>query len=158
MQIFRVSEDHHVSAQFLDNRRLSKQVLELYQIIRVCLGALGLVEVNTRYLHHPVVKAVYNEGRPFLMDTLAMLEAMDAEHLRRGGRRSEEFRENLKELSLMIKNQSSAGIFSEAKLPPFYIYGTERCYTNEAYKKYEELLFQKWSEDKIPARCNWKRL
>lgn len=155
MQIFRVSEDHQISAQFLDNRRLSKQVLELYQIIRVCLGALGLVEANTRYLHHPVVKSVYNDGKPFLIDTMALLEAMDAEHLRRGGKRSEEFREDLKELNLLIKDQSPEGIFSKEKLPPFYIYGTERCFTNEAYKKYEELLFQKWSADKIPARCNF---
>ncbi|WP_462421872.1 pyrimidine dimer DNA glycosylase/endonuclease V [Salinicoccus sp. Marseille-QA3877] len=158
MQIFRVSEDHQVSAQFLDNRRLSKQVLELYQIIKVCLGALGIVEVNTRYLHHPVVKAVYNEGQPYLMDTLAMLDAMDAEHLRRGGKRSEEFRKNLGELSSLIKDRFSEKIFSKAKLPPFYIYGTERCYTDEAYKKYEKLLFRKWNADKIPPRCNWKGL
>lgn len=158
MQIFRVSPDHNVSAQFLDNRRLSKQVLELYQIIRVCLGELELVEANTRYLKHPVVKAVYNGGKPFLFDTLALLEAMDAEHLRRGGRRSEEFRENLKKLSLLIKDKSNKDIFSTEKLPPFYVYGTERYYTDTAYKKYEDLLFQKWSADKIPARCNVKSL
>lgn len=154
MQIFRVSPDHGVSARFLDNRRLSKQVLELYQIIRVCLGEMGLVEVNTRYLSHPVVKAVYNGGSPYMPDTLAMLEAMDREHLRRGGKRSPEFRENLQDLARLIREETHKGMFSEEKLPPFYVYGTERCFTEEAYEKYEVLLYSKWAADKIPPRCN----
>ncbi|SOC45228.1 pyrimidine dimer DNA glycosylase/endonuclease V [Salinicoccus kekensis] len=154
MQIFRVSPDHNVSARFLDNRRLSKQVLELYQIIRVCLGGMGLVEVNTRYLHHPVVKAVYNEGRPHLPDALAMLKAMDEEHRRRGGRRSDAFREDLAGLDRLIKEELDESLFSEEKIPPFYVYGTERCHTEEAYEKYEALLFSKWAADKIPPRCN----
>ena len=156
MQIFRVSPDHEVSAKFLDNRRLSKQVLELYQIIRVCLGEMGHVEVNTRYLQHPVVKAVYNDGRPYLPDTLALLEAMDEEHMRRGGKRSLEFRDDLETLNRMIKGKMDEGIFSEEKLPPFYVYGNERCFSEAAYRKYEELLFSKWASDKIPPRCNVK--
>lgn len=154
MQIFRVSPDHEVSARFLDNRRLSKQVLELYQIIRVCLGGMGLVEVNTRYLHHPVVKAVYNEGKPYLPDVLEMLEAMDQEHMRRGGKRSAAFREDLERLNRLIREELDGSLFSGERLPPFYVYGTERCYTDAAYGKYEALLFSKWAADKIPPRCN----
>ncbi|WP_338147615.1 pyrimidine dimer DNA glycosylase/endonuclease V [Macrococcus armenti] len=68
----------------MDNRRLSKQVLELYQIIRVCLAEMNVIEGNTRYLHHPIVKHVYNEGHPYIIDAYKMLEAMDKEHQRRG--------------------------------------------------------------------------
>ena len=75
MQIFRVHPEHEISARYLDNRRLSKQVLELYQIIRVCLAEMKLIEGNTRYLHHPIVKHVYHEGQPYIMDTFKMLEA-----------------------------------------------------------------------------------
>lgn len=84
MQIFRVSENHEISARYLDNRRLSKQVLELYQIIRVCLSALNIIDGNIRYLHHPIVKHVYNEGHPYILDCFAMLKVMDDEHTRRG--------------------------------------------------------------------------
>jgi hypothetical protein len=80
MQIFRVSSNHKTSAQFLDNRRLSKQVLELYQIIRVCLGAMELIEADTSYLRHPIVKNVYHDGKPYLYDAAALLKAMDEEH------------------------------------------------------------------------------
>ena len=44
MQIFRISSGHDESARFPDNRRLSKQVPGLYQIIRVN-RAHGLIEV-----------------------------------------------------------------------------------------------------------------
>ena len=94
VQIFRVGSNPKVSAEFLDNRRLSKQVLELYQIIRVCLGELGAIQTGTGYRNHPVVKAVYNEGNPYLWGALEIMDAMNYEHLRRGGNQSEHFKMN----------------------------------------------------------------
>lgn len=91
MQIFRVSPNHEVSAKYLDNRRLSKQILELYQIIRVCLAHMELIEGNTKYIHHPIVQHVYNDGNPYIIDTFQLLKEMNKEHIRRGGKRSESF-------------------------------------------------------------------
>lgn len=156
MQIFRVNEDHEISAAFLDNRRLSKQVLELYQIIRVCLAQKDIIDTNTRYRHHPVVKHVYNNGHPYLHDTVKLLKAMDIEHVKRGGKRSADFQTKLETLYAIIENPKYSYEFSMEKLPPFYVFGDDKCSTEEAYSKYETLLFTKWAGDKIPARCSIK--
>ncbi|TDM30496.1 hypothetical protein ETH98_03480 [Macrococcoides caseolyticum] len=152
MQIFRVHPEHEISARYLDNRRLSKQVLELYQIIRVCLAEIKLIEGNTRYLHHPIVKHVYHEGQPYIMDTFKMLEAMDKEHRRRGGKRSQNFREDLKILENQIVQYETK--FNSSPLPPIYVYGDDKLYGEEVYEAYKRLLELKWKNDTIAPRCN----
>ncbi|MBW0766208.1 MULTISPECIES: pyrimidine dimer DNA glycosylase/endonuclease V [Mammaliicoccus] len=152
MQIFRVSPNHGVSAKYLDNRRLSKQILELYQIIRVCLAHMELIEGNTKYIHHPIVQHVYNDGNPYIIDTFQLLKEMNKEHIRRGGKRSESFKQDLSNLALIIdKNRSH---FSDENLPPIYVYGNDKIYGDTAYEEYIKLLYYKWQNDKIPARCN----
>jgi len=152
MQIFRVHPNHEISARYLDNRRLSKQVLELYQIIRVCLAEMNVIEGNTRYLHHPIVKHVYNEGNPYIIDTYKMLEAMDKEHQRRGGKRSQNFKEDLKILEDIILQHKTK--FNSLPLPPFYVYGDDKLYGNEVYEAYKQLLQLKWENDTIAPRCS----
>lgn len=102
IQIFRVDENHTVSARFLDNRRLSKQVLEMYQIIRVCLGEMKIINTNTRYISHPIVQLVYNRGYPYLLDAFELLKAFDQEHQRRGGFRALSFKQDLIDLEKII--------------------------------------------------------
>lgn len=154
MQIFRVHENHKISAQFLDNRRLSKQVLEMYQIIRVCLAELKIIETNTRYLSHPIVKSVYNDGYPYILDAYTLLKVLDEEHQRRGGKRSIEFRKDLDRLGEIVEAHKSK--FSPDRIPPFFVYGDEKLYGEAVYRRYEELLFDKWRMDKISPRCNIK--
>lgn len=154
MQIFRVDENHIVSARFLDNRRLSKQVLELYQIIRVCLAELNIIEGNTRYLNHPIVKHLFNDGDCYIIDCFEMLQVMDKEHTFRGGKRSDAFKADLKRLSEIINTHEQQ--FNHNKLPPFFVYGTEKIYGTDAYKAYEALLYEKWLNDKIAPRCGVK--
>lgn len=154
MQIFRVHENHKISAQFLDNRRLSKQVLEMYQIIRVCLGEMKIIETNTRYLSHPIVKSIYNEGHPYLIDAYKFLTILDEEHQRRGGKRSIEFKKNLEMLGETVKEHKSQ--FKSDKIPPFFVYGDEKLEGEAVYEHYKKLLFAKWQKDKIPPRCNIK--
>lgn len=154
MQIFRVHENHKISAQFLDNRRLSKQVLEMYQIIRVCLGEMKIIETNTRYLTHPIVKSIYNEGYPYILDAHALLKELDEEHQRRGGKRSIEFRKDLSALSEIVEAHKSK--FNPEQIPPFFVYGDEKLYGEAVYGRYEQLLFDKWRVDKISPRCNIK--
>lgn len=152
MQIFRVHEDHTISAQFLDNRRLSKQVLEMYQIIRVCLGEMNIIETNTRYLSHPIVKWIYNDGFPYLIDAHDFLKVLDDEHQRRGGNRSIKFRQDLIALSEIIEKHKTQ--FNFDPIPPIFVYGDDKVYGQQAYRRYEQLLFNKWTNDNIPPRCN----
>lgn len=154
MQIFRVSENHEISARYLDNRRLSKQVLELYQIIRVCLSALNIIDGNIRYLHHPIVKHVYNEGHPYILDCFAMLKVMDDEHTRRGGKRSETFKKDIDILATIISEHKH--LLNPAALPPLYVYGPDKIYGENAYIAYQNLLYEKWLNDKIAPRCSFK--
>lgn len=154
MQIFRVHENHKISAQFLDNRRLSKQVLEMYQIIRVCLAELKIIETNTQYLSHPIVKSIYNDGYPYILDAYALLKVLDEEHRQRGGKRSNEFRKDLDRLGEIVEAHKSK--FSPDGIPPFFVYGDEKLYGEAVYRRYEELLFDKWRADKISPRCNIK--
>ncbi|GGB08785.1 hypothetical protein ERX37_07000 [Macrococcus hajekii] len=155
MQIFRVEADHNISAKYLDNRRLSKQVLELYQIIRVCLAEIKIIEGNTRYLHHPIVKHAYNNGSPFIMDLYQMLIAMDEEHQRRGGKRSAAFKSDLEQLAETITlNQH---LFSHESLPPFFVYGDVKLTGDKVYAAYKELLHEKWLNDTISPRCGWQQ-
>lgn len=151
MQIFRVSKDHEVSARFLDNRRLSKQVLELYQIIRVCLAEMEIIEGNTRYLSHPIVKLIYNNGHPYLLDCYMMLEVMDKEQRRRGGKRSETFKADIAQLSTII--QDNKHLFNSEEIPPFYVYSTDKIHGKYAFEAYQKLLYEKWKHDKIAPRC-----
>lgn len=153
MQIFRINPSHEKSAAYLDNRRLSKQVLELYQILRVNLSMIGLLETNTRYLHHPIVKHVYNDGHPFITHTFKLLIACDREHQRRGGKRSPGFRKDLDELASLIEAHEGDCLWNEDPLPPFYVYGDAKIYGEEAYSLYASLLHEKWQNDKIPPRC-----
>ncbi|WP_411843735.1 pyrimidine dimer DNA glycosylase/endonuclease V [Salinicoccus sp. HZC-1] len=156
MQIFRISPDHEESARFLDNRRLSKQVLELYQIIRVNLSLIGVLDTNTRYRHHPIVRHVYNDGHPYITDTAALLFACDREHQRRGGKRSAEFRNDLDILKKLVETHRTDDIWSDEALPPLYVFGDARIYGDEAYAYYQRLLYEKWQADKIAPRCGVK--
>ncbi|ULG72022.1 pyrimidine dimer DNA glycosylase/endonuclease V [Macrococcus brunensis] len=154
MQIFRVDADHKISAQYLDNRRLSKQVLELYQIIRVCLAELKIIEGNTRYLHHPIVKQAYNNGKPYIIDLYNMLVEMDLEHQRRGGKRSPAFKEDLDVLAdIIFANQEA---FSHEPLPPYYVYGDTRLEGETVYEAYQQLLHDKWLNDTTSPRCGFQ--
>lgn len=153
MQIFRINPSHEKSAAYLDNRRLSKQVLELYQILRVSLSMIGLLETNTRYRHHPIVKHVYNDGHPFITDTFRFLVACDTEHQRRGGKRSAGFREDLHALKSLVEAHEGECLWSDAPLPPFYVYREAKVYGEAAYSLYVRLLHEKWQNDKIPPRC-----
>ncbi|TDM02256.1 pyrimidine dimer DNA glycosylase/endonuclease V [Macrococcus carouselicus] len=155
MQIFRIDADHIISARYLDNRRLSKQVLELYQIIRVCLAEMKIIEGNTRYLHHPIVKHAYNGGKPYIMDLYHMLVAMDNEHQRRGGKRSDAFKEDLRLLGEIIAAHQS--LFSHELLPPYYVYGDAKLEGEQVYEAYQKLLQEKWQNDTISPRCGWKK-
>ncbi|MFC3420048.1 pyrimidine dimer DNA glycosylase/endonuclease V [Salinicoccus hispanicus] len=153
MQVFRVSPSHEVSARYLDNRRLSKQVLELYQILRVNLSLLELLDTNTRYRHHPIVNHIYNNGYPYITDTFRFLMACDEEHQRRGGKRSPQFREDLEALKQLIADHSHVGLWSDDPLPPFYVFGEDKIYGNAAYDLYVQLLNDKWKNDTIAPRC-----
>ncbi len=157
MQIFRVHENHEISAKFLDNRRLSKQVLELYQIINVCLAKLEYIDGNTRYLSHPIVKHVYNDGYPYLADTYHLLLEMDKEHRRRGGKRSKDFEHQISNMGDLIDTGIKDGVFSTEKLPPIFVYGETKLMSDQAYLEYEKLLLMKWTADKIAPRCNISR-
>lgn len=154
MQIFRVSPDHEISARYMDNRRLSKQVLELYQIIRVCLAALDIIDSNTRYLHHPIVKHVYNDGYPYVIDTFNMLVAMDIEHRRRGGKRSPQFKEDIIKLEAIILEHKAK--FSHDPLPGIYVYGEDKFFGDATFDMYVQLLHDKWANDTIAPRCSVK--
>lgn len=153
MQIFRVSPDHTTSARYLDNRRLSKQVLELYQILRVNLSLVGVLDTNTRYQHHPIVKHVYNGGNPYITDTYRLLEACDLEHQRRGGKRSPAFREDLESLKRLIESHLDDDLWRHDPLPPLYVFGDDRVYGDAAYDLYVTLLYDKWTADTIAPRC-----
>ncbi|BAC12963.1 pyrimidine dimer DNA glycosylase/endonuclease V [Oceanobacillus iheyensis] len=155
MQLFRVSANHQISAQFLDNRRLSKQVLETYQIIRVCLAELQLIEGNTKYLQHPIVKHVFNNGSPYLLDAWCYLQACNEEHILRGGTRNIEFRNQLFDLGQLIEDHKY--LFSDESLPPYFVYGDKKVYGKQAYELYQSLLYDKWSNDKIAPRCGIHR-
>ncbi len=157
MQVFRVSPDHDISARYLDNRRLSKQVLELYQILRVTLSLIGVLDTNTRYRHHPIVKHIYNDGRPYITDTYRLLDACDKEHQRRGGKRSPAFREDLDGLKRLIEHHAGDGLWHDGPLPPYYVYGDVRIEGDAAYLAYIELLNAKWLADTIAPRCGVNR-
>lgn len=126
----------------------------MYQILRVCLAELGIIEGNTRYLQHPIVKHIYHNGNPYLIEGFKLLRAFDDEHQLRGGKRSADFYLKIKELEAVIFDPINMEKFSAAEIPPYFIYGTKKIEGEAAYKAYQQLLFYKWQNDQIAPRCH----
>lgn len=152
LQLFRPFLDHTRSAQFLDDRRLNKQVLEGYQIARVCLAELGCLTSNTRYMTHPMVRHVYHGGKPYLPDLIAYIEACDHEFRRRGGKRGNAFAAKLSQLAEQV--QMHHALMDAHALPPYFVFGDRRESDPEkVFRLYRQLLYTKWASDGQWARA-----
>jgi len=133
--------DHNQTAQYLDDIRLNKQIVEAYQIAEICLIQLGLRQGKTAWKHHPIVKNVYNNGKPYLPDLYRYITTCDREWIRRGKNRGSEFRSKLLKLGEDIFN--NINLFS---WEPMKVY--------ESYDYYKLLLKDKWDSDKIVVKCS----
>lgn len=57
MQTFLTSDYHYETACCLDNKRLNKQIIECYQIIRIIMRKIGILDDGKKgWLNHPVLK------------------------------------------------------------------------------------------------------
>lgn len=156
MQIFRPFESHEETAQFLDDVRLNKQIVEAYQIALLSLKKLELIPaVKMGYQNHPMVNFIFNHGKPYLPDLIAYITILNREWIARGFKRSESFYENLQYLlTFIITNPDK---FTYDKIPPYYVFGGVIDDTENAYQLYQDLLYQKWSTDKITVKVSIKK-
>lgn len=151
MQIFRPFESHKTSAQYLDNARLNKQVVEAYQIIRTILAHEGIIEAGNKYINHPIVKFIYNNGDPYLYDLYQYLLCCNKEFIARGGNRSQDFQDKIDGLYNYVKE------YVIINMPPYYRYGSDEIYDETAFEKYQTLIKQKWAKDKNPPRFKFTK-
>ncbi|RIL40680.1 hypothetical protein BUY93_14840, partial [Mammaliicoccus fleurettii] len=82
---------------------------------------------------------------------------MNEEHIRRGGKRSVDFKNDIARLREIVYKKEYQKYFSHEKLPPFYVFGDYKVHGEDAFELYQTLLFNKWKKDKIPPRCGIKK-
>ncbi len=156
MQIFRPFESHTLTAQFLDDIRLNKQIVEAYQIALICFKKLELIPaIKMGYQNHPMVSFIFNNGKPYIPDLLTYITTLNNEWIARGFKRSESFYQNIDELlKILILHVDK---FNYDTIPPCYIYGGINDLTSNAYQMYQDLLYEKWSKDKIKVKITMKK-
>ena len=156
MQIFRPFESHAQTAQFLDDVRLNKQIVEAYQIAILCLKRMELVPAEKMgYNHHPMVDFIFNQEKPYIPDLMIYIKVLNDEWINRGFKRSPDFIDKLNKINQLILDNLSR--FSLGKMPPYYLYGGVVDTTTNAYQMYQDLLYQKWSQDKIKVKVTLKK-
>lgn len=156
MQIFRPFPEHWKSAKYLDDKRLNKQVLESYQINNMILKALGLEEGTSKtWFNHPVVRSIWNDGKPFLPDHWIYMDACDKEWQRRGCNRSPEFRAKIdKQIDIINDNRE---LFNWSPMEEYFRFGDKEIYGKSIYPYFRALLKAKWKYDKSPSKCSIKK-
>lgn len=157
MQIFRPFADHTQSAKYLDDIRLNKQVIIASEICESCLRLLGLIPAQANWATHPIVKAIYNRGKPFLPDLVDYMYALDKEFQLRGGKRGFDFSIRLNRIKKLV--QSNYLMFSEEPMALIFI-GRGKIIkdTEDIFDMYKILLHKKWREDNYTAQCSIKLL
>ena len=157
MQIFRPYKEHNKSAMWLDDARLNKQVLEALQVCNACLRDMGIIPKNGKriyWIHHPITRAIYNEGKPYLPDLLRYAGCCLDEWYRRGfkGHRMGEFYKEV----LKIVNDNIDG-FDSGEMRRIFVGENTVMDTDDIYDMYKEYLYGKWSRDKIKVKVTlWK--
>lgn len=155
MQIFRPFKSHSKSAMFLDDVRLNKQVVEGYQIMKSCLAQMRLIEDKPKWVNHPITKMIYNNGFPYLPDLYLYIDYCNKEWIKRGKNRSIEFQEKLDNISKIIEHNKDK--FSWNDMPELFV-GNKIYSRDNIYEKYQNLLYDKWSNDKIKIKCSLERM
>lgn len=123
------------SAETLDDRRLIKQILELYLILRISLG------YNSRYKSHPIVE-YYNKYPKFL----ALYGYICCQEY------TYRFRKEHKCMKYFIQNKDIAASYTPVYLinkiiDKKYIY-MPKLNMESVSKKYQRLLKWKWGMDR----------
>jgi hypothetical protein len=150
MQLFRPFRDHVQTASYLDDIRLNKQIVEAWQIANTCLVLMKLRQGGAPWRHHPVVKNIYNDGKPFLPELYRYMAACDAEWARRGKNRSSKFKNKLFELKQDIL--SNRDKFSWLPIRPYFNETIRDC--DDVFECYRSLLREKWEQDKVVVKCS----
>jgi hypothetical protein len=159
MQIFRPFKDHNKSARWLCDARLNKQVLESFQINNFCFRALDLLDdgrPKNNYINHPVVRSIFNEGRPYLPDHWNYMWICNSEWINRGRLRNSEFMgKMLKQKQLIFDNSER---FSWEPMEEYFRFGDKEIYGEDIYKFHRALLNSKWRYGKTVAKCSINNL
>jgi len=95
MQTFLPYKDFHKSAQALDNKRLNKQVLECYQILKV----LSSNDPFAAWRNHPAVKMWRGHEGQLWLYTMAMVKEAD-----KRGIKTDKNMQNLNDLQAVARN------------------------------------------------------
>lgn len=154
MQLFLpYADDLPSTARFLDDQRLNKQIIEAYQIGLTVLKMLDGYDKG--WARHPATKFVYNNGKPKFSWLALYIKTLDSEWNRRGFIRSEKMRLKLQQLFENITrfefdNKHVCSFVGKIEGITKTVYDSSM---SEVSKLYQQLLFDKWNHDKIPAKC-----
>ena len=152
MQLFITSPDPFLCANYLDDKRLNKQIIECIQILstalwmRDCNIAETLYSKGKIYLptheNHPICK----NAKYHYLDILRFTGACTYEYLCR-------FYKNHKCLYYLIILYDYFYLFEE-KYPhkPFLNCTTNHKHISDVYKAYKAELHLKWSTDKVQPK------
>jgi hypothetical protein len=150
MQLFRPFRFHTETARYLDDVRLNKQIVEAWQIANTCLVMMGIRQGRAPWRYHPIVKNIYNDGRPYLPDLYRYIKACDTEWIRRGKNRSLKFQNKLVELKREIL--SNRNKFSWIPIRPYFNEDINEC--DDVFDAYRNLLKEKWEKDRVCVKCS----
>lgn len=149
MNMLITDSDLKVSARNLDDRRLIKQILECYQIIKVN-ERVALGEDNVGYRNHPVI-VFYRDYPDYVIDFgLACCK----EYTFRFGR-IHAYDNEFTKLAVARMNSHPNGIYNCYPEAPIYVEGKTQVSDITSYDLFMKKMLNKWHNDRLKPK--WTR-
>jgi hypothetical protein len=147
------------NAQFLDNVRLNKFIVEFQQMLNVAMAHNGannedlLVRLNGNtfgtkgHVNHPCTVWVRKNRANFLHMTRSLLEFYN-EHIRRGGKGHSNVKENVRKCMSFAKKMPQGLLTPFANCAAHKDFGIDYKYMKDVHKAYFLYINDRWDLDK----------
>jgi len=146
MQLYRPYKGHGPTARFLDDRRLDEQITQALEIAEVCIQAVVNKIKSSPLLKHPIVKHIYNNGRPYLPDLLAYIDELYYEYRKRGLKATPKREKVMESIRTLVHHRPQ--LWSNERIPPYFHFGDVESNDPKAvFALYQKLLKMQWDKE-----------
>lgn len=142
MNVFLPYSNFNKCAEVLDDKRLTKQILECKQIVSMIEKKKSNPDYKNPYLNHPVVQHYFHSVDFICMYALVMCR--EFKHRFNHEHTYKQFFEDFSPTTMLLKSQSIVYV-SGSKYSSYYIRETRE---KEVHRLFKEKLIDKWEKDR----------